>query len=151
MYELWGGGAPFSVVSDDVLVDCKGQRVRLLGAVASVLHELQSDGDTVVSWVSCTDEPAWADECLRKLKTAGGVPLHGLVPPSASMIFKANKQRHFEKLKVAYPHIGFEEMLFFDNEKHNIDNVQKLGVKCIYCPEGLSRESWQRGLSLFQP
>ena len=151
MYELWGGGAPFAIVNDDVLEDAKGQRVKLLGAVRDVLHELHSDADTVTAWVSCTDEPVWADECLRKFKTTGGTALKQLVPPGASMIFKANKQTHFEKLRLAYPHIPFDQMLFFDNERHNVESVSRLGVKCVYCPEGLTSEAWKRGLALFNP
>ena len=33
MYLLWGGGPPFTAEPDGSLVDSKGQRVRLLGAV----------------------------------------------------------------------------------------------------------------------
>ena len=40
-------------------------------------------------------------------------------------------------------------MLFFDNEYGNIENVQKLGVKCVYCPHGVTQTAWDEGLKLF--
>ena len=76
MYMLWGsGGAPFTGPgADGALVDCGGRRVTMLGAVPELLGELHADprwARTVVAIASCTDEPAWAQECLRKFKVAG--------------------------------------------------------------------------------
>ena len=154
MYQLWGGGAPFREgAGDGVLLDRSGQEVRLLGEVASILHELQTAEKwqgVHVAWVSCTDEPEWADECLRKFKTTGGQTLHSVVPAAASMIFKANKQRHFERLRVQYPLVAFDEMLFFDNEYGNIAAVEKMGVRAVHCPDGMTLEAWQRGLAMFK-
>jgi magnesium-dependent phosphatase 1 len=151
MYELWGGGAPFTVVSANELRDSKGTKVRLLGAISSILHELHTAPEwkeTKVAWVSCTDEPSWAAECLRKFQTMGGTPIGDVV--HSEQIFKSNKQTHFQRLKKLYPEIAFEEMLFFDNEYGNISNVEKLGIKSVYCPDGMTREIWEKGLSLFR-
>lgn len=68
MYMLWGGGAPFTKQDNGELLDTKGQRVRMLGAVPEVLLELKTNpkwADTTVCIASCTDEPAWAQECMR--------------------------------------------------------------------------------------
>ena len=40
-------------------------------------------------------------------------------------------------------------MLFFDNERENIDEVARLGVACVHCPGGLSADAWRRGLTFF--
>jgi magnesium-dependent phosphatase 1 len=69
----------------------------------------------------------------------------------SSQIFKANKQQHFRQLKNEFPDIKYEEMLFYDNEMGNIRNVSKLGVKCVYCPDGVTREAWEEGMSMFNP
>ncbi len=45
--------------------------------------------------------------------------------------------------------MGYEEMLFFDNEMGNIKSVSKLGVKCVYCPQGCDYEAWLTGMRLF--
>lgn len=40
-------------------------------------------------------------------------------------------------------------MLFFDNEMGNIKSVSKLGVKCVYCPDGMTERIWDEGLKMF--
>mmetsp|Transcript_22256 Transcript_22256/g.30492 ORF Transcript_22256/g.30492 Transcript_22256/m.30492 type:complete len:176 (+) Transcript_22256:163-690(+) len=153
MYELWGGGAPFKKSKNGKdLIDCRGTNVRLLGIVDRILHDLRNDNKfkslTKVAWVSCTDEPLWANECLEKFLTfPGGEPLK--LCADSSQIFKANKQVHFRKLKEQYPTIEFQDMLFFDNEYGNIQSVSKLGVKCIYCPSGMTQDVWEEGLRHF--
>ena len=68
---LWGGGAPFEVRDDGDLDDRYGKRVRLLGAVRDVLYELRTDArweGAITAVASCTDEPEWAQECMRKFE-----------------------------------------------------------------------------------
>ena len=38
-------------------------------------------------------------------------------------------------------------MLFYDNERTNIQEVEKLGVTSIYCPRGLTREVYLEGVA----
>lgn len=153
MYQLWGGGPPFQPHSNGKdLLDRGGTTVRLLGITAQILADIHSNEHfrsvgTRIAWVSCTDEPEWADECLTKFKTAHGHALSTIV--DSSEIYKSNKQTHFRNLQRKYPDIAFEEMLFFDNESGNIHTVSKLGVKSIYCPEGLTREVWENALRQF--
>jgi magnesium-dependent phosphatase 1 len=133
MYELWGGGAPFAKIDSRHLVDKKGVKVQLLGFIDQLLHDLHTNKTwehTKLAWVSCTDEPHWADECLYKFSTIDGTPFHQI--PHSSQIFKANKQVHFKKLHTLYKNddIDYSDMLFFDNEYYNIETVAKLGVKC---------------------
>ena len=73
MYQLWGGGAPFVADGDGTkkLFDKTGAPVTLLGISGCILQELKTDdrwGDTKVAWVSCTDEPVWAAECMNLFK-----------------------------------------------------------------------------------
>jgi magnesium-dependent phosphatase 1 len=153
MYELWGGGgAPFSYAKNGRdLVDRRGTNVIILGISDVVLHELKNNenfSEIKVAWVSCTDEPDWADECLRKFKTSGGSSFKSCA--DSSQIFQSNKQRHFEYLKKEFPNIEYNEMLFFDNEYRNIVNVSKLEVKCVHCANGITQSAWNEGLSLFE-
>ena len=133
MYQLWGGGAPFSVVDPELeLRDNSGTPVRLLGSIGDILYELKNEEvwkDTKVAWVSCTDEPSWANECMRKFQVKNGDAVISMA--QSSQIFKANKQEHFKNLKKEF-RIDFEDMLFFDNEMGNIRSVSTLGVKSIY-------------------
>eukprot|EP00040_Diaphanoeca_grandis_P016878 m.87552 g.87552 ORF g.87552 m.87552 type:complete len:179 (+) comp26085_c0_seq1:164-700(+) len=152
MYQLWGGGAPFKVVGDGTkeLRDRSHQPVVLLGAIGEILHELQTDAiwaDTKVAWVSCTDEPSWADECLKKFHTSGNVPI-GTIAHS-SQIYKSNKKVHFQRLREQYADVAYEDMIFFDNENGNIRNVSSIGVHSVFCPDGMTREVWNKGLMDF--
>lgn len=154
MYMLWGGGAPFEVKDPTKnLIDCSGQEVRLLGEIGKILEELATTEEwkgTVISWVSCTDEPSWANECLMKFVTPGkGIPLKSLVPDKAEMIFKSSKKEHFKRLKAAYPEIEYSEMIFFDNEMGNIRTCTQAGVLSIHCPDGMTRDIWDIGLASF--
>lgn len=151
MYILWGGGAPFHPIGDGTkkLRDVAGKTVELLGISGSILHTLKYDprwSNTICALASTTDEPNWAKECLEKFVTSPGKePLISCV--HAPHIYKANKQTHFRNMKKDYPHIEFSEMIFFDNEMGNINSVSRLGVNCVYCPEGLTEDIWLEALS----
>jgi magnesium-dependent phosphatase 1 len=159
MYQLWGGGAPFSVVdAQKQLSDRGGNPVRLLGAIGSILHSLRFEEewkDTKVAWVSCTDEPEWAKECLNKFKSTPTKASSCQIPTTlnrlchSSEIYKANKQVHMRALQKQYPEIAFEDMVFFDNEKHNTDSVSKLGVMSVHCPRGMEVQVWDDALGRF--
>lgn len=73
-----------------------------------------------------------------------------------------SKQKHFKTLKQKTK-IDYSEMIFFDNQMNNIHDVSELGfilflfelypllilnigVHCVYCPEGLTEELWNKGL-----
>ena len=151
MYQLWGGGSPFTVIDKSHLKDVSGTIVRLLGISSDVLMELKTNPkwkNTKVAWVSCTDEPSWANDCLHKFQVQDGRSLNQLV--DSIQIYKSNKQTHFKNLKKEYPDIDFEEMLFFDNEGGNIRDVSSLKVKCVYCPNGVDESAWNTGMKLFE-
>jgi len=117
-----------------------------MGASAKILSHLRTDPqwkDTKVAYVSCTDEPDWAEECMDLFR-AGSLSLQQTV--DIKEIYKANKNKHFQSLhkKTGIP---YEDMIFFDNENHNCVNVQPLGVTCIYTPKGMTQEAWEQGLA----
>ena len=151
MYMLWGGGAPFEVVdAKRTLTDCRGQQVNLLGVSGQILHDINTKEefkDTHVAWVSKTDEPSWADECLRKFETPGGI--HLIETAQHSHSYKGSKAEHFRNLQ-RETNVAFEDMLFFDNESGNIRTVGALGVPSIYCPDGMTQNIWEEGLRTFE-
>ncbi|RYY81630.1 magnesium-dependent phosphatase-1 [archaeon] len=158
MYQLWGGGAPFRLAANAKdLLDRAGSAVRLLGVADRILHDLHSHpalAHVKVAWVSCTDEPEWAAECLEKFWTAGEAEGRGRVVigqvAHSCQIFKSNKQTHFRNLKHQYPEIDFHDMLFFDNENYNIENVRKLGVKSYFARDGMTLKAWEEGLKMIE-
>ena len=75
MFELWGGGAPFTDNGDGTLKDKAGRRVYLLGATREALRDLHCSDEwkgTVVAIASRTDEPSWAEACLQQFMIADG-------------------------------------------------------------------------------
>lgn len=69
MYQLWGGGSPFTKQTNGNLKDSRGNEVYLLGNSRQILETLGNSPiwkDTLISYVSTCDEPKWAEECLHK-------------------------------------------------------------------------------------
>eukprot|EP01147_Barroeca_monosierra_P005094 gene5094-8774_t len=60
-------------------------------------------------------------------------------------IYPGSKVTHFQHIHKRTG-IPYNEMLFFDNEYRNIRDVQRLGVKCVFTPEGFRRKYWEEGL-----
>ena len=60
----------------------------------------------------------------------------------------SNKREHFQRLHKK-TNIPYQSMVFFDNEYSNITSVQKLGVQCIYTPNGMTKDAWDDALIMF--
>mmetsp|Transcript_58205 Transcript_58205/g.87744 ORF Transcript_58205/g.87744 Transcript_58205/m.87744 type:complete len:306 (-) Transcript_58205:1265-2182(-) len=155
------------------------QRLELLGATRSILHELCYDEEwlgTLVGISSRTDRPDWAYEAMRKFvlyQEAGGGggnkknnTNNGRMTPIATMqdVFtpqlcildrNRNKADQFETLQKDSGHftgrgrIRYRDMLFFDNEAGNCKQVANLGVTTVYCPQGVTRSAWEEGIQNF--
>ncbi|EEY55867.1 uncharacterized protein PITG_22198 [Phytophthora infestans T30-4] len=110
-----------------------GKQCHFFGAVHTVIYNLETD-------------PQFRDTtetCMRLMDTS----LQSIVDYEA--IYPRNKRVHFEQLKKDSG-IPYEEMLFFDNEYGNVHDIQKIGVTCAYCPQGLTEGSWIQGMEAFQ-
>eukprot|EP01062_Namystynia_karyoxenos_P045704 TRINITY_DN34015_c0_g1_i1.p1 TRINITY_DN34015_c0_g1~~TRINITY_DN34015_c0_g1_i1.p1 ORF type:complete len:206 (+),score=66.32 TRINITY_DN34015_c0_g1_i1:80-619(+) len=145
MYHLWGGGgAPFTPAAGGDLTDRAGTPVRLIGATRAALRELHQQGEefrgTEVGVASCTDEPSWARECIQKFQVAEGLSLGDIV--RYTEIHKGNKREHLARIAKSAG-CRPEEMMFFDNERHNLQAVAPLGVTCIYCSDGVTAGAWE--------
>eukprot|EP00971_Amphidinium_carterae_P230690 4578069-Amphidinium_carterae.1 len=156
MYELWGrGGAPFTATDNGQRVyDRSGTEVQLLGMTRTLLEELsatevvQGGGCTLAIASSC-DEPNWARECMRLFRfTSGKRTMNELLP--VQEIYKApSKAVHFKRIQEKTG-AEFEDMIFLDNQMDNIEAVRRLGVHCIYTPDGVTPEAWTAGLKQWQ-
>jgi magnesium-dependent phosphatase 1 len=76
----------------------------------------------------------------------GGVSLADAAP--LVDIASGTKTKHFQRLRERTG-VAYADMLFFDNERVNVDEVARMGVRCVHCPGGLSAEAHNRGLRLF--
>ena len=66
----------------------------------------------------------------------------------AREITKESKSSHFRRLKERYL-CDYEDMLFFDNEYGNCQDVSSIGVSVCYCPDGVTRGAWDLALESF--
>mmetsp|Transcript_16363 Transcript_16363/g.40322 ORF Transcript_16363/g.40322 Transcript_16363/m.40322 type:complete len:215 (+) Transcript_16363:1581-2225(+) len=152
MYQLWGGGAPFTRRADGDVTDCNGQRVRMMGNSRALLKQVLESEDwkgTGIAVSSRTDEPGWAQECMRKIVIVPGqdaVTLKDCI--GHEEISKVSKDKHMRSLKQRTG-VDFEDMLFFDNEIGNCRRVEPLGVHCVYVPDGMTAASWSSALHDF--
>ena len=154
MYQLWGpgGGTPFSYdPTTNTATDGAGTVCRLLGAVPEIWEALHRDpalAGARVAIASRTDEPAWARELLSLLRTSGGTPLMDVVEPGLDIMMKGSKRDHFRLIQQTSG-VPFQEMVFFDDDPHNIKEVKTLGVCCKLTPDGVTRRAWDEALSDF--
>lgn len=146
-----------------------------MGSSRRILHELATDTkwkNTQVAYVSRTTEPEWANECLELFAITDKVSMGQLA--AHHEIYPGTKTTHFKRIqnesKIPYSEMvvfhGFPRksnlprhcgsyfmhlslQIFFDNEHGNIRDVGKLGVTCIYTPDGMTDEVWEAGLQKF--
>lgn len=171
MYELLyfsgGRGGPFTYspdyATDGTLLTTGGEPVRLLGQVRDVMRELYCDkdtwGDVLVGISSRTDQPDWARELLTKFT----IPIRQDDEGSAHAetfaltdVFRGpmeirqdSKVQHFERIS-AQTGVDMKDILFFDNERGNCNEIARLGVVVVYSPDGVTAQLWENALKTFE-
>lgn len=157
MYELWGGGSPFTAKDGGRSVaDRSGREVRLLRDTRELLEGLMANdavvsGATTLAIASTCDEPAWAAECLEKmmLRQPSGESVQMGSAFRNHEIYKGSKKEHLRAIKRATG-ADFDDMVFFDNQMNNIRAVQPLGVHCVYTPEGQTHAYFNQGVEAWK-
>lgn len=147
---MMSSGSPFSATEDpSVMTSCRGERVRLLGAVREIWQELDKEEEVGIAVASRCDVPAWARELLRSYKLEEGKTMWEAASEGELVeIYKGSKKKHFRALHEK-TRIPYEQMLFFDDDPYNIREVGALGVVCVLTPDGVTRDAYRKGLELF--
>ena len=131
MYELsWErGGAPFVYDAHGVMRDRKGCVISLHSGVDQALTEMSTDRrwqGVTVAVASCCDVPPWAFELLGKFEFGPSKSkLNEII--SISKIHKGGKQGHLREIQEVVG-CNFDEMIFFDNEPYNCQQVSGLSI-----------------------
>ncbi|KAF6251954.1 acid phosphatase-domain-containing protein [Scenedesmus sp. NREL 46B-D3] len=131
MYML-DGGAPFRRDAGGAVFDAAGERIKLLGDTLKVFAHItthQDWSDTQIAYVSRTEYPEWAIPCLQQFPVPGhprGLTLFDI--SAHNEIYPGSKLAHFKAIHKRSG-IDYADMLFFDNERWNITEVSRLGVK----------------------
>eukprot|EP00892_Ulva_mutabilis_P001408 jgi/Ulvmu1/11268/UM073_0040.1 len=143
-------GAPYEKSTERNSVMTRGHdQVELIRDSQAILSELATDeawSNTHVAYVSRTTHPKWAKTCLQLLDVTPDTNMDAMSP--LQEIYPGNKKKHFKKIH-AQTSIPYRDMLFFDNERWNCQDVSQLGVTCVYTPQGMTREKWLQGLREF--
>jgi len=142
-----------TIFDDKIVTDQRGTPISVFDGAAHSLSEInrmkKDDCNLRVAISSRTDEPSWAYQCMKWLVAADGRSLEECFDDRDLIeISYSDKTRHFESLN-RKTGIEFHQMVFFDNERWNIQSVSQLGVKCYHTPDGMTREIWEQCLSDF--
>ncbi|XP_069044905.1 magnesium-dependent phosphatase 1 isoform X2 [Lepisosteus oculatus] len=120
---------PFRKEKEEVL-DSRGHRVGLYPESAEALRSLRSLGFTLAA-ASRTGEVKGANQLLS---------LFGLDQYlSFKEIYPGSKVTHFQRLQ-QLSGCQLSEMMFFDDERRNINDVSKLGVHCVLVDDGITKK-----------
>ena len=101
MYELWGGGAPFTYdAATNSCTDNRGTVVRLFGAIATAWAMVADSPDSCLAIASRCDEPSWGREILGKFKVSNGQTMMEAVGDDGMVqIYKSCKQKHLTAIQ----------------------------------------------------
>ncbi len=141
-FTLWNAGGtwcdhtspPYRQFKNHV-IDSDNNTIFLYPDVPLILSDLHADYTLAV--VSRTYQPNWAGELLQLLNIDTYFSYFEIYPGS--------KTEHFHHLHHRSK-VPFGEMLFFDDEMRNVDEVAQLGVTTVLVDEGISREMITRHL-----
>jgi magnesium-dependent phosphatase 1 len=100
---------------------------------------------------SRTDEPKWAYICMEHLLIEDGTTIASCFESRDLIeISYGDKTQHLQRLHKTTG-IPYVDMCFFDNEHSNIKTVSKSlpAVKCVYTPDGMTRQAWESAKAMF--
>lgn len=121
----------------DIVIDSQQRQIRLYPEVRAILAHCQG-ASVKMALASRTGEPDWARQLLALFNID-----HYFEHPQ---IYPTSKVRHFRTLQQATA-LDFDEMVFFDDEMRNIEEVAAMGVNAIYVNEGLTWALFHKALS----
>lgn len=134
-FTLWDAGGGWCDTSNPPyawengkLLDISGDWIRLYDDVIDILEELKTQNKIIVA-ASRTYQPVWAQDLLHQFDIDKYF--------DAKEIYPSSKIQHFSKIKNQF-NIPYSDMVFFDDEYRNIDEVGRMGVKAVFVPDGIN-------------
>ncbi len=134
-FTLWDAGGtwcdhtnpPYKRVNNHI-EDAYGAKITLYPDVRDILKELQQK-NIPLALASRTGAPDWAQELLNLFEIDHFFDFKEIYPSS--------KIAHFNQLKTSSK-TSFNQMIFFDDEMRNIQDVSSLGVHAVYVENGIN-------------
>jgi|GEM_PF-309344 len=146
-FTLWDCGGtwvdcttpPFDQGSDGVVKDQTGAKMKLYDDIREILEFLQ-EKEVPLAIASRTHAPS---DALRLLDLLGVDKCFQFLE-----IYPGSKRSHFEHLRQDSG-VPFGQMVFFDDEQRNIDEITALGVESVFVRSGLTWPVLRRTLQTF--
>ena len=145
LYQL-SSGSPFKGCKDGSVLTARGERLDLFPAARAALAELD-DAGVPIAIASRASEVSWAMEIMRLLRVDKKRTMADVIGSSPVVIQGGSKVHHLKHVS-SEAGVPLSEIVFFDNERTNIAEVEKLGCTCVYCPRGLKDGVFREGLAL---
>lgn len=145
LYQL-SSGPPFKTSSDGCVVTCRGERLELFPAARMALGEL-ADAGVPIAIASRASEVAWAQEIIRLMRVDEQRTMADVIGSAPVVIQAGSKVKHLKYI-ASKSGVPLREMLFFDNERNNIQEVEKVGPTCMYCPRGMTDRVFREGVAV---
>ncbi|HYQ58831.1 MAG TPA: magnesium-dependent phosphatase-1 [Draconibacterium sp.] len=136
-FTLWDAGGTWCDATnppyfweDGILLDQSNKEIELYPDVIPILEELKKN-KRLIAAASRTFEPGWAKDLLKLFDIDKYFDQKEIYPVS--------KTEHFSKIRQRFG-IPYSQMVFFDDERHNIHEVGRLGVETVFVHEGIRKE-----------
>ncbi|VEN41594.1 unnamed protein product [Callosobruchus maculatus] len=126
-------------VSEILEVDSLGSKVQCYPEVPETLKYLHEKGYPFAVASRCTDNKG----CRTLLNLFGWDQYFKYLE-----IYPGRKFKHFNRIKEASG-VDYSEMIFFDDEHRNIDDMTSIGVHSVFVPEGLTKKLVQDSIDKF--
>lgn len=134
-FTLWNAGGtwcdctnpPYNV-KDGKLYDANGYHIRLYNDVPEILKNLNLKGRKIAI-ASRTETPSYAKQLMKLLNIAPFIHFEEIYPSS--------KIQHFNNI-ARNSGLDYSDMVFFDDEHRNIEEISRLGVECVLVKNGVN-------------
>ena len=128
------------------MLTSRGERLELFPAARAALCTL-ADAGVPVAIASRASEVTWAHEIMRLLRVDDRRTVADVVGSAPVVIQGGSKTAHLRHI-ASESGVPLRDMLFFDNERTNIAQVEKIGPTCVYCPRGMTDKLFNEGVSV---
>ncbi len=136
-FTIWDAGGTWCDVTNppyfwrnEKLFDQSGNWIRLYPQVIDIFKKLKLQNKKIAS-ASRTFEPTWANDLIKLFDIDKYFDRKEIYPSSKIHHFK-NIQNYFQ--------VPYSEMVFFDDEYRNIEEIGALGVKTVFVRSGITFE-----------
>jgi len=135
-FTLWNAGGtwcdcttPPYKLENGIIRDSYGLKISLYPDVLEIINELKRQ-NCQLALASRTEEPSWAVQLLELFNIRHLFEFEEIYP--------TRKTVHFNSIQ-AKSGVPYNKMVFFDDEYRNIEDVSKLGVRCVYVNRGIEK------------